>query len=207
VGISKETHERIFESFIQEEVASTRGHEGSGLGLSVVKGLLKLLGGSVRLESVKGEGSSFFVTIPCERLSQLITADEGEITVTHSPGSPVILIVEDDDSNRGLLEIILSRHVKRLLLAINGKEAVEICRNHPEVSLVLMDIKMPVMNGYEATRAIKSFRKDLPVIAITAFAMSSDEQLARDAGCDDYISKPVSMSSLKERLKKFGIEL
>jgi len=207
VGISKESHERIFESFIQEEVAVTRVHEGSGLGLSVVKGLLKLLGGSIRLESVKGEGSSFFVAIPCEMPVQTIQADEVEKTVTHRQESPVILIVEDDDMNRRLLEIILARHVKRLLLAINGKEAVEICRVHPEVSLVLMDLKMPVMNGYEATRAIKSFRRSLPVIAITAFAMNSDEQLARDAGCDDYLTKPVSMSSLKKIFNKFGIEM
>jgi two-component system cell cycle response regulator DivK len=102
----------------------------------------------------------------------------------------LVLIAEDDDSNRFFLEKILKLSSVAVVIAINGKEAVEQCRNHPEISLVLMDIKMPLMGGLEATRDIRSFRKDLPVIAITAFAMTGDKKRALEAGCNDYIAKP-----------------
>ena len=88
---------------------------------------------------------------------------------------------------------------------MNGKEAVDQCREHPEISLVLMDMKMPVMDGYEATREIKSFRKDLPVIAVTAYAMKSDEKKVLKAGCDDYLAKPVEKNTLMKILAKYGI--
>ena len=90
-------------------------------------------------------------------------------------------------------------------MATNGKEAVDLCREHPEISMVLMDIKMPLMNGFEATREIRSFRKDIPIIAISAHAMTGDEKKALDAGCNGFIAKPTSAPELLEELKKFGI--
>jgi CheY-like chemotaxis protein len=122
-------------------------------------------------------------------------------------GSPVVLVAEDDMSNVQFIEAVLRKTDVTLLVANNGKEAVDLCREHPEISLVLMDLKMPVMDGLEATREIKSFRKSLPIIALTAFALSGDEKKAREAGCDDYTSKPVSREELLEKLKQYGIPL
>jgi len=97
----------------------------------------------------------------------------------------------------------LKGHLKKLLSAKNGQEAVDLCHNHPEIDLILMDIKMPVMNGMEATRLIKSFRKDLPIIAVTAFAQSGDEHRFREAGCDDYISKPINKTKLLSLIQEY----
>jgi CheY-like chemotaxis protein len=116
-----------------------------------------------------------------------------------------VLIAEDDESNRFYLEKILTTGSIMVFSAINGKKAVEQCRAHPEISLVLMDLKMPVMDGFEATRAIRSFRKDLPIIAITAFAMSGEKKRVLEAGCDDYLSKPVSSNALLGKLKRYGL--
>jgi len=203
-GVSKEAQERIFESFVQEEMSNTRGHEGSGLGLSIVKGLLKLLDGDIRLESQKGIGSTFFVTIPYYDASPVHLKLVSKEAAVNKSNHPVILIAEDDEVNSIYLQTILKISSYATLVAMDGKEAVELCRQHPEISLVLMDIKMPVMDGMEATREIKSFRENLPIIATTAFAMNEDIKKAKDAGCDDYLAKPVSKEVLIETLKKHG---
>ncbi|MEI6436655.1 MAG: response regulator, partial [Bacteroidota bacterium] len=120
---------------------------------------------------------------------------------------PVALIAEDDESNRFYLESILTKLAIKVILVPNGKEAVNQCREHPEISLILMDLKMPVMDGFEATGAIRSFWKYVPIIAITAFAMSDDKKRALDAGCDDYLPKPVNKEDLIEKLKRYGLAL
>jgi len=203
-GISEEARERILEPFMQEDISATRGHEGSGLGLSIVLGCIRLFGGELRLESAKEVGSVFTVILPLSDSKNAV--DSSPLKQTHTKSkTPVLLVAEDDDANRLFLEIILRKIVPTVLQATNGKEAVEMCRAHPEISLVLMDIKMPVMNGLEATQEIKTFRKGLPVIAITAYAMSGDEQKIIASGCDDFIPKPVSVGSLGNKLKEYGI--
>jgi len=203
-GISEEARERIFEPFMQEDISATRGHEGSGLGLSIVIGCIRLLGGELRLESTKEVGSVFTVILPHGDPKQAVETSAGKPTHANAK-TPVLLVAEDDDANRLFLEVVLKKIVPTVLQATNGKEAVEMCRAHPEITLVLMDIKMPIMNGIEATQEIKTFRKDLPVIAITAYAMSGDEQKFITAGCDDFIPKPVSVNSLGNKLKEYGI--
>ena len=116
---------------------------------------------------------------------------------------PLILVAEDDEFNYFYMEMILIKANVFIIRAVNGKEVVEHCHNHPEISLVLMDLKMPVMSGYEATREIKLFWPDLPIIAVTAFAMNEDREKAIEAGCDDFLTKPVSKDILLERLKKY----
>ena len=116
-----------------------------------------------------------------------------------------ILIAEDDESNRFYLETVLKKANYLVHAVLNGKEAVHYCLKHPEIRLVLMDIRMPVLDGMEATREIKLFRKELPVIAITAFAMNGDEKRAREAGCDDYLIKPLNKSTLLERVARFNL--
>ncbi|MEI6683102.1 MAG: response regulator [Bacteroidota bacterium] len=205
IGIGEASLSVIFESFVQEELSSTRGHEGSGLGLSIVQGLVRLLGGEIRVKSEKGTGSAFFFTLP-----GTAAGTEPAVIPLHKPippptGGKVVLIAEDDEANLQFIETLLRKKAIPLLLAVNGKSAVALCREHPEISLVLMDIKMPVMDGLEATREIKTFRKELPVIALTAYAMSGDEQRALDAGCDDYLTKPLSKDELIKKLEFFKI--
>ncbi len=207
IGISKESLSLVFESFIQEELSPTRAHEGSGLGLSIAQGLVRLLGGKMRAESEKGNGSTFFFTIPFEGMMETLVMLESEKTAVPVLDKPVILIAEDDESNRFYLEKILTSGSVKVFSATNGKEAVEQCRAHPEISLVLMDLKMPVMDGFEATCEIKTFCKDLPIIALTAFAMSGDKKRALEAGCNDYLSKPVTREVLFDKLKKYGVSV
>lgn len=202
IGIAKEARQRIFERFIQGEVSNTRGYEGSGLGLSLAKGMVELLGGDIQVKSVVDKGSTFFFTIPVEDgLTDIPTKSS---TVKRSEKkNPTILIAEDDHYNYLYLETVLRTASVRILHAINGVEAIDLCTRYPEISLVLMDIKMPVMNGLEATKRIKATRSDLPIIAVTAYALSSDESLALRSGCDDYLSKPITKEQLFEKINKY----
>ncbi len=203
VGINQEVQPAIFDKFMQENVSDTRGHEGSGLGLSIAKGMVELLGGHIWLESSKGKGSAFFFTIPIEIAAAEIAVNQEP--VLDSTANPIILIAEDEISGSILLEKILLKEGIDSLVVTDGRQAVDACRQNQRISMVLMDMKMPVMDGFEATNQIKSFKPDLPVIAITAFALSGDENRALDAGCDDYIAKPFEREVLLDKLKKFGI--
>lgn len=205
IGITREAQTRIFENFVQEEVSISRGYEGSGLGLSIAQGLAKLLGSEIHVDSTKGSGSLFFFTMPMgEKKIVEPTVKLKEKKLALIP-NPVILIAEDDDINYEFLESILKKIPVTILGATNGQEAVDQCRQHPEISLVLMDLKMPVKDGLEATREIKRFRKNLPIVAVTAFAMSGDEKRAREAGCDDYVPKPTQRKTLVNLLNKYGV--
>ncbi len=195
-GISPDKRAAIFKPFAQADPSTTRAHEGNGLGLTIAKGLTEKLGGTIWVDSIPNEGSTFFFTIPYKA----VECDE-ETTITPpgykiNSGEPYILIAEDDDANYLYLQSVLGLMGYSNLHAANGKEAIQLCDNHPEISLVLMDIKMPVMNGIEATKQIKTKRPDLPIIAITAHAQTGDEQRMLDAGCDAYASKPVSREKL-----------
>ncbi len=205
-GIHSEARERIFEYFMQEDISSTRGHEGSGLGLSITKGFLNILGGEMHFESEKGEGSTFYFSLPIEaNISKTSEPSLSQFEQNEQSDQPVILIVDDEYVNRIYLKTLLKRFSTHIFLANNGKEAVALCHKYPEISLVLMDIKMPVMNGFDATREIKLFRKNMPIIAITAHVVQGDEQKVLDAGFDDYLAKPTSKEDFLEKLKKYGI--
>ena len=205
IGIASDAYEKIFEIFMQEDVSDKRGYEGSGLGLSVAKGFLDMLHGQVRVESVKGEGSTFFFTIPQEKLVAEPVEDNSPPIRLVEGVLPVILIADDEYSNLVYMELALQKHASTILLANNGKEALDLCRDHPEISFVLMDMKMPVMNGFEATREIRKIRKDLPIFAVTAYAMSGDEQRSIESGCSGYFSKPFDKLKLLGALKSYGL--
>jgi CheY-like chemotaxis protein len=205
IGISDDAQIRVFDSFSQEDNSSVRKFEGTGLGLAIVKGIATMLGGKVMLESLKGKGSVFSFIIPAGRLSHVETT-VAEIIPSVRTEQPVILIAEDDESNFFVLEIVIKKTIgARVIRAVNGIEAIEYCRNNPAITLVLMDIKMPEIDGLEATGIIKKFRPDLPIIAITAYAMTGDEHKAISAGCDDYLAKPISMKALVAKLEAFGL--
>ena len=114
-----------------------------------------------------------------------------------------ILIAEDDESSSQFLTIILDEYAKEIINVINGNEAVELCRNNPDIDLILLDIQMPDLNGYEATRQIREFNKEVVIIAQTAYGLSGDREKALDAGCNDYISKPINENELDALIQKY----
>lgn len=116
-----------------------------------------------------------------------------------------MLIAEDEESNAMYLKVILEKALCEVIQVDNGKDALEQCRQKPDISLVFMDMKMPVMNGVDATKQIKALRSDLPIIAITAHALTGDEHHFRSAGCDDYLAKPVLREMIIEKLKKYNV--
>jgi len=119
------------------------------------------------------------------------------------PDIPLILIAEDDESSYLFQSVVVKRGGYNVLRATNGVEAVEFCKNNPQIQLVLMDIKMPLLNGIEATEQIRVFRKDLPIIAVTAYAQSDDEFRILQSGCNDYLTKPIKSETLLEKIGKF----
>ncbi|MCG8699090.1 MAG: ATP-binding protein [Bacteroidales bacterium] len=208
IGIPGDLHEKIFERFRQGDVETTRKYGGTGLGLSISQKLVQLLGGEIWLESELDKGSKFFFTLPYSQ----VTLDVSELPAELEPVeleedelgiAMTILIAEDEDTNYLYLEEVLSDYNCKLYHAKDGVQAVKLAKEKQDIQLVLMDIKMPNMNGLEATKAIKAFRPDLPVIAQTAFAMESDKQKAFASGCDDYIAKPIVQYNLIETLKKY----
>ena len=202
VGIAVDKKEKIFERFNQVNTSLTRAHEGSGLGLSISKAFIELLGGSIRVESVVGGGSNFSFTLPYrQRVSSQSSFSSVMTEAVDSPPSLCILLAEDDSVSTILFKKSLRDENITILCAENGWEAVELVHHHPEINLVLMDIKMPIMNGFEATRLIKEHRPDLPVIAQSAFTSIEDKQKAQEAGCDSFLTKPISKSDLLDKIQ------
>ena len=196
-GIKAEALGIIFDAFRQADVSPTRGYEGSGLGLTIANGLVKLLGGNLRIDTERGKGSTFYFSLPFSENPILtpqlaISTPKPQEPLT----KPLILVAEDDDSNYKYIEIVLLYSAYSVIRAENGIEAVDIVRKHPEVQLVLMDIKMPIMDGFEATRVIRTFMPDLPIIALTAHVTAEDENMAISSGCNEYVTKPVSKAKL-----------
>ncbi|MDP2235495.1 MAG: PAS domain S-box protein [Bacteroidales bacterium] len=211
IGINKESIDNIFKPFSHEDTGSSRRHEGSGLGLTIVKGITDLLGGKITVESEKNKGSAFYIDLPLEGQGTEVTEKELSLPksiVSDKIKKNVILIAEDDDTNFTVMEMLIKQTTKSTVIrALNGQEAVDICLKNMNICLVLMDIKMPVMNGLEATKLIKAQLPDLTILALTAYAMSGDEHMVRNAGCDDYIAKPVSIKELKAKLESYGIAM
>ncbi|WP_319502206.1 PAS domain S-box protein [uncultured Draconibacterium sp.] len=207
IGISPKNHQLIFERFSQENKEMSRKHGGLGLGLSISKENAQLLGGDITLTSEKDKGSTFYVTIPYKP-AQTGNDKTTEISITpkEADSKYTILIAEDEEVNYLYLEALLRNEIKgniELIHAKNGKEAVDICARNKTIDLVLMDIKMPIMNGYEASERIKSQFPDLPIIAQTAYSTDSDRELAIKHGYVDFISKPINKEKLFGMINKF----
>ncbi len=210
IGIAEEMQEKIFELFRQVELETSRLYGGMGVGLSISKKLIELLGGTIWLESepqdaISGKqgSTSFYFTIPYVPVSQQDEAGKLIQEVLFEGRAYTILIVEDEISNFEYLREVLSKYNLNILHAENGVEAVKMCKNHPEITLVLMDIKMPLMDGYEATRQIKLFNPKLPVIAQTAYAQKEDRGKAYDSGCSDFLSKPIHHDELVDVINRY----
>ena len=203
IGIDNKHHDTIFNMFRQIDDTHTRKFGGMGIGLSIAKKTVELLGGKIWVVSEPAVGSEFFFTIPYLHgtIEKNNTSDEKELIMEKKFAGKTVLIAEDEQSNFDFLKILLTRMDIRVLWAKDGLEAVDICKSDPTINLVFMDIKMPFMNGYEATRKIKNIRPDLPIIAQTAYAMISDKMEADKAGCDGYLSKPIKIRQIIEMLE------
>jgi PAS domain S-box-containing protein len=199
-GIATENYELIFQRFRQVETKDDKIYAGNGLGLSISKALVEKLGGTITVNSELGKGSTFTFRVPyLKELENNIPSVMSSKSEQHvNWNEKTILIAEDEMYNHKYIEELLSPSNVKMLHAWDGREAVELVKNHAEVSLVLMDIKMPILDGYEATRLIKQMRPKLPVIAQTSYALSQDREQALKAGCDNYISKPIPKEVLIE---------
>ncbi|OQX79243.1 MAG: hypothetical protein B6D61_03900 [Bacteroidetes bacterium 4484_249] len=204
IGIPPEKHDVIFDRFIQIDDSRKRKFGGTGLGLAISKRLVELLGGTIRVESNKGKGSVFYFILPYESLKkEKKTGIEPFQASKYNWKGKTILIAEDENSNYELLKASIYRTKIKIIRAVNGEEAVEFVKNNGKIDIILMDIRMPKMNGYEATRKIKSFKPKLPIVSITAYAMSEDESKSIEAGCDMYISKPIRPAKLLSLINGF----
>ncbi|HBG24834.1 MAG: hypothetical protein A2X17_02375 [Bacteroidetes bacterium GWF2_41_61] len=208
IGIAKDMQEKIFNRFRQVETSDTRYFGGSGLGLSISKAYVEMLGGKMWLSSELGKGSVFYFTTPYKRSNPKKMPETPSVNGLNFEfdSSKTILIAEDKDSNFILLEEMLSDFKINIIRALNGVEAVKMCKSNPNIDLVLMDIIMPEMDGYEATKRIKEFNPNLPIIAQSAYINESDRLKALSNGCCDFISKPISknmlLSKINEQLHK-----
>lgn len=197
IGIPKAQQHLIFERFSQADNSVTRKFGGTGLGLSICQGLVKLMGGSIWFDSEEGKGTTFYVSLPFMPVKRT----EAESNLHTSPSIPdwkdkTILIVEDDPINMEYLDTILEPSQANIIHAISGEDAIRIFGANKSINLVLMDIRLPGINGYQAMRSIKDQSPTTPVVAQTAFAMSEDNQNCLEQGFDDYISKPIKRNLL-----------
>ncbi|MBC8315205.1 MAG: response regulator [Bacteroidetes bacterium] len=203
IGIPKEKQTLIFDLFRQVDDTHTRRHGGTGIGLSIAKKLTELLGGTIWLESDEGTGSIFYFTIPFEKSGETRKSMPGQPAKKPSLKGKTVLIVEDVESSFDFLDVLLKKSGIEPVWAKDGKEAIELCRENSNIDLVLMDINMPVLNGYDATKKIKKFRPKLPIISQTAYAVAGDREKSLAAGCDDYIAKPIKQELLMEKIGKW----
>jgi len=206
IGIPDDKKEAIFNRFIQADITDKRAFQGAGLGLAISKSYVEMLWGHIWVESEEGNGSTFFFTIPYNsKPEEIISAKKlaSLIPIEHSVKKLKILVAEDDESSEKLLTELLKKDCKEEMRVCNGIDAVETCRNNPDIDLILMDIQLPDMNGYEATREIRKFNKSVIIIAQTAYALTGDRELTLKAGCNDYISKPIDKRVLNEMIQKY----
>jgi CheY-like chemotaxis protein len=202
-GIPEDKMDAIFDRFFQADL-NTAGFAGGGIGLAVSRGYVDLLGGKIWAESKLGVGSCFFFTLPVQQDASGPGAAAGE-TNRPSPAKNKklkILIAEDDIPSVDVIRYMLEGIDHELVHVKTGEEAVEACRQQTGFDLVLMDIRMPGMNGYEATRKIREFNQDLVIIAQTAHALYGDREKVLEAGCDDYIPKPIKRQVLRDKVRQ-----
>lgn len=205
-GIEKEFRESIFESFIQENTSNTRDYEGSGLGLSIAKKLIELLDGKIWLESEVNVGTTVYFSFPYCLEEEVVSTDfiyrSTSGFSSKAPDYLNVLIVDDDEMSELLIDYILEKLNYTIYRAKTGLQAIDICKKHPEIDLILMDIKLPDLNGFEATKIIREFNQKVKIFAQTAYALPGDKEKALQSGCNDYLPKPYNDSLLIAKIRK-----
>ena len=212
IGMSKEFAERVFEAFERERTSTVSGIQGTGLGMSIAKSIVDLMGGTVEVITAPNAGTEFIVRVAFE----LVAGSEADGETVREPERTEsadldfsrirLLLVEDNELNREIATAVLTEAGFTLEVAVNGKEAVEkVAASQPgDFGAVLMDVQMPIMNGYEATKAIRALENpalsNIPIIAMTANAFREDIQAARDAGMNAHIAKPLDVAKMMKTL-------
>lgn len=199
MGIPAERQSAVFERFMHADIENRKALQGAGLGLAISKSFVTLLGGQMWVESIVDKGSTFYFALPI--IGNPIEVEWGKIAENASKSVTInekmkVLIVDDDETSALFLSVILGNHTQNILKAYDGEEAVSMCRQHPEIDVVLMDVQMPKLSGLEATRQIRQFNKNVVIIAQTAYGLAGDREKAIDAGCTDYLSKPINSAML-----------
>jgi len=209
IGIPKDRQDAIFERFVQADIADLQARQGAGLGLSITKAYVEMLGGKIWVASEEGIGSTFYFTLPYNieperKAIQKDLPDNNSVNVFTSEVPRLkVLIAEDDEASKKLLGIEIRKVSKEILKVRTGLEAVVAFRDNQDIDLILMDIQMPEMDGYEATRQIRQINKDVIIIAQTAFGLSGDREKSIEAGCNDYIAKPIKNAELLKLIQKY----
>ena len=207
LGIEKSKQKIIFERFIQADVSDKRSYQGAGLGLSISKAYVEMLGGKIGVESEFGKVSKFYFTLPYKKYLQTT-----EINTLLEPNSNIttnnlkklkIIIAEDDEITTKLINTIVAKYSIHIFKVRNGNDAVETCKNNPDIDLIFMDIQMPDMNGYEAIKQIREFNNEVIIFAESAFVMLGDKEKAFSIGSNEYLSKPYKSQQLIELLYKY----
>jgi signal transduction histidine kinase/CheY-like chemotaxis protein len=198
IGIPADRQEAIFERFVQADLSDRMAHQGAGLGLAITKSYVEMLGGKIRVESIEGKGSTFYFTLPYNfedvKTTQVLKTPVDK-KINHK-GDYIILIAEDDSVSETLISYTINSYAKEIIKVQNGADAVNICRSRNDIDIILMDIKMPRMDGYEATKRIRKFNERVIIAAVTAYGLRGDREKALESGCNYYISKPLQIDEL-----------
>ena len=201
IGIEPDILEALFEPFTQSDASDTRKYGGTGLGLSICKRLSELMGGEIWAESQPGEGSTFYFTVVMKQSAAVLAdfPDSQDSWVALKKFVGMVLVAEDNRVNQLVIQSLLKNYGCSVTLVENGQQAVDACKNNA-YDLVFMDIQMPVMGGYEATRAIRAFNRDIPIIAVSAAALERDRRASEVAGMNDHLSKPLDGERMRDVL-------
>ncbi|MCG9792689.1 response regulator [Flavobacterium algicola] len=213
IGIPVDRHLAIFERFIQVDIANIEARHGAGLGLAIAKAFVNLLGGTIWLESGEGLGSTFYFTLPLNSQKKEVNVtlpiiENVEIKNGTSLLSKLKILIADDDAiSRKLISKSVKEFGKEIIEVKNGLEAVESFRANSNFDLILMDVQMPVMNGYEAIKEIRKLNNEIVIITQSAFGLTGDREKAISAGSNDYITKPINKNELELLLNKYFLHL
>lgn len=201
-GIPPEMHKIIFERFRQADSSYAKVHGGTGLGLSISKAYVEKMEGEIGVDSTEGEGSSFWFRLPYKPFTGALKNDVSSPMRSKIKEKLTILVIEDEEVNWLYIHETLKKRAK-ILHAVNGVLALDLIKKNSDIDLVLMDIKLPDINGLDLTRMIREVRKDLPVVALTAYALAGDREKAFNAGCVNYLAKPVKRDDLLNLVSEF----